>query len=76
MEDRKNFRERVNGQPEPEHLCGAAEPCAQFFQLQVCKVEMEEGAFVQDLRMFASTSQPGDDGGLSVAEDTFGSGRV
>jgi len=29
---------------------------------------MAEGAFVQDLRMFASTSQPGDNGGLSVAE--------
>jgi hypothetical protein len=59
MEDRKNFREGVDGQPEPEHLLMVAEPCSEFVQLQVCEVEMAEGAFVQDLRMFASTSQKG-----------------
>ncbi len=30
MQDRKNFREGIDGQPEPEHLPLAAEPCAQF----------------------------------------------
>jgi len=76
MEDRNNFRKGVDGQPEPEHLCRAAEACSQFVQLEVWELEMAEGAFVQDLRMFASTSQPGDDGGLSVAEDPLGGGRV
>ncbi len=37
---------------------------------------MAEGAFVQDLRVLASTSQPGGDGGLSVAEDPLGGGKV
>ena len=34
------------------------------------------GALVQDLRMLASTSQLAGDGGLPVAEDLLGSGRV
>jgi hypothetical protein len=58
------------------HLCGAAQPGAQFIQLQMREPEMAEEAFVQGLCMFKSASQPGGDGGLSVAEDTFGSGRV
>ena len=33
---------------------------------------MAEGAFVQDLRVLASTSQPPRDGGLPKAEDPFG----
>ncbi len=32
---------------------------------------MAEGAFVQDLRVLASTSQPPRDGGLPEAEDPF-----
>lgn len=35
MQGRKNFRARIDGQPEPEYLPLAAEPCAQFIQLQV-----------------------------------------
>ncbi len=76
MEYRNNFREGVDGQPEPEHLCIAAEPCSQFVQLEVWELKMAEGAFVQDLRVLASTSQPGGDGGLSVAEDPLGGGSI
>ena len=66
----------IDGQPEPEHLCGAAQPGAQFVQLQVREVEMAEEALVQGLCMLASTGQPGRDGGLSKAEDPLGSRRV
>ncbi len=59
MEHRKDFREGVDGQPEPEDLRMAAEPCSEFVQLQVWQVEMAERALVQDLRMFASTRQKG-----------------
>jgi hypothetical protein len=72
----KKLGARVDGQPQPEHLCGAAEPGAQFVQLQVWEVELAEEAFVQGLGMFPSASQPGGDGGLSVAEDPLGSGRI
>ena len=40
-------------------LCGAAEPGAQFVQLQVWELEMAEEAFVQDLGLFASASEKG-----------------
>ncbi len=76
MEHRKYFREGVDSEPEPEHLGMAAEPCSEFVQLQMWEVQMAEGALMQDLCMFASTRQPGDDGGLSKAEDPCGSGRV
>jgi hypothetical protein len=41
------------------HVLGVAQPGAEFVQLQVRKVEMAEGAFVQDLCVFASASQKG-----------------
>jgi hypothetical protein len=37
---------------------------------------MAEEAFVQDLCMFPSARQPGDDGGLTIAEDPRGFGRI
>jgi hypothetical protein len=59
MENRKDFRERVDGQPQPEHLCMVAEACAQFVQLQMWEPEMAEGALMQGLRMLACTSEKG-----------------
>ena len=59
MQDRNTFREGVDGQPEPEHVLGVAQTGAEFVQLQVRKVEMTEGALVQDLCVFASASQKG-----------------
>ena len=76
LEDGKNFGEGIDGQPEPEHLCGAAQPGAQFVQLEVREPEMAEEALVQGLGVLASTSQPGGDGGLSIAEDTLGRRRI
>jgi hypothetical protein len=46
MEDGKNLCARVDGQPEPQHLLGAAEPGAQFVQLEVRELEMAEEALV------------------------------
>ena len=76
MEHRKNLGARVDGQPEPQHLCGAAQPGAQFVQLQVRELEMAEEALVQGVCVLASTGEPGGDGGLSEAEDPLGRGRV
>jgi hypothetical protein len=76
LEDGKKLGASVDGQPQPEHLCGAAEPRAQFVQLQVREVEMAEGALVQGMCMFPSACQPGGDGGLSVAEDPFSGRKV
>jgi hypothetical protein len=76
MEDWNKLRAGVDGQPQPQQPCGAAQPGAQFIQLQMREPEMAEEAFVQGLCMFPGASQPGADGGLSVAEDPFGSGRV
>jgi hypothetical protein len=52
-------REGIDGQPEPEHVCGAAQPGAQFVQLEVREPEMAEGALVQGLCVLASASQKG-----------------
>ncbi len=72
LKHRKNLGERVDGQPEPEHLCGAAEACSQFVQLQVWEVEMAEGPLVQRLSVLACTSQPPHNRGVSKAEDPRG----
>ncbi|HEX6477768.1 MAG TPA: hypothetical protein VF043_02905 [Ktedonobacteraceae bacterium] len=72
----KNLREGIDGQPEPQSLLGAAQPRAQFVQLQVWEVKMAEEALVQGLRVLAYMSEPGRDGGLSKAEDTLSGGRI
>ena len=76
MEDGKNLGGGVDGQPKPQHLCGAAQPGAQFVQLEMREQEVAEIVLMQGLRVLASASQPAGDGGLSVAEDPLGSGRV
>ena len=59
MEHGKKLGAGIDGEPEPQHLFGAAQPGAQFVQLEVWEVEMEEEALVQGLRVLASTGQPG-----------------
>ncbi len=76
MECGKNLREGIDGQPEPEHVCGAAQPGAQFVQLEVREPEMAEGALVQGLCVLASASQPASDRGLPIAEDTLCGGSI
>jgi hypothetical protein len=76
LKHRQHLGEGIDGQPEPQHLLGAAEPGAQFVQLEVREVEMKEAALVQGVRVLASTGEPGGNSGLSKAEDSFGGGRV
>ena len=76
MEDGNDLREGVDGQPQPQDLLIAAQPGSQLVQLEVRKLEVGEAAPMQGLCMLASASQPGGDGGLSVAEDPLGSRRV
>ena len=76
LEHGKKLGARVDGQPQPEHLFGTAQPGSEFVQLQVREVQMAEEALVQRLSVLASASQPGGDGRLPVAEDPLGGGRV
>jgi hypothetical protein len=76
LKHRKNLGERIDGQPEPQHLVGAAQPGAQLIQLQMREPEGAERALVQGLSVLASAGQPGGDGRLPVAEDPLGGGRV
>ena len=55
MEVRKNFREGVDGQPEPDRLPLAAEPCAQFVQLEKGKLQIAEKVLVEGLSVLASS---------------------
>ncbi len=59
VEDGNDLREGVDGQPQPEHVCGAAQPGAQFVQLQVRELEVGEAAPVQGLSVLAGTGQKG-----------------
>ncbi len=59
MEHGKNLGERINGQPEPEHVCRAAQSGAQFVQLEVWKLEVAEIVLVQGLCMLTSARQKG-----------------
>src|SRR6266566_3332079 len=76
MEDGKNLRTGVDGQPQPQDVCVAAEPGAQFVQLEIRKLEMTEKVLVEGVSVFPSAGQPGGDSGLTVAEDPLGSGWV
>ena len=70
----KNLGARVDGQP--EYLSGAAQPGAQFVQLEVREPEMAEAVLVQGPYMFPCTRQPRRDGGLSIAEDSRSGRRI
>ena len=59
LKHRKNLRQRINGQPEPLHLRMAAQPGAEFVQLEVRDPKMAEGTLVQGLCMFPSASEKG-----------------
>ena len=76
LKHRQNLREGIDGQPQPEHLRGAAQPGAQLVQLEVREMEMEEEALVQGVRVPACTSEPPRNRGLSKAEDPLSSRRI
>jgi hypothetical protein len=57
MQDGKKLCARVDDKPEPRHLFGATEPCAQFVQLEVREVEMAEEALMQGLRVLESRAR-------------------
>ena len=76
LEDGKNLGERIDGQPQPEYLCGAAQPGSDFVQLEVRDVEVAEAALMEGLSMLPYTSEPGNDRRLTVAEDLFGRGSI
>ena|SRR5216683_4409268 len=76
MEDGENLRTWVDRQPEPQYLFGAAQPGTQFVQLEIRKLEVAEKVLVEALSVLPSAGQPGDDRGLTVAEDPFSGGWV
>jgi hypothetical protein len=76
LKHRQKLGEGIDGQPQPEDLCGASQPGSEFVQLQVREVQMAEEALVHDVRVRACTGQPGGNGGLSKAEDPLGSRRI
>jgi hypothetical protein len=49
MEHGNKLGARVDGQPEPQHLCSSAEPRSQFVQLNGGKREMTENVLVKAL---------------------------
>jgi hypothetical protein len=70
-------REGVDGQPQPEHVWGAAQPGAQFVQLQVR--EPEVARCERSCKVCACSparDRKAGDGGLTVAEDPCCGGRV
>jgi len=76
LKHRKNLGEGIDRQPQPEHLCSAAQPRAEFVQLQVGDLQVAETALMEDLSVYSCTSEPGGDGRLTVAEDPLGGGGV
>jgi hypothetical protein len=46
LEDGEKLRARVDGQPQPEHVSIAAQPGAQFVQLEMWELEVTEGTLV------------------------------
>jgi hypothetical protein len=63
--------ERIDGDPEPEHLGVATQPRAQFIQLQMREHKVAEGALMQRLGMGSRPHQPAGDCCMSNAKDTL-----
>ena len=76
LEHGQNLGARIESQPQPEHLTGTAQPCANFIQLQMREVQVAEGVLMEALSVLACARKPPRDGGLTGAEDPLGSGRV
>jgi hypothetical protein len=76
IEHRQNLGERIDGQPQPEHLCGAAQPGSEFVQLEVRDVQVAKATLVQALSVPACASEPRGDRRLTIAEDPFSRGSV
>jgi hypothetical protein len=73
VEHGNNLGARVDGQPQPQHLCCAAQPGSQFVEAAGAGgADVEMGPLVQRLSVLACASEPCGDGGLLVAEDSFG----
>ena len=77
VEDGNYLREGVDGQPQPQYVCGAAQPGAQFVQLEVWEPEMAR--WERSCKVCACSParvRKAGDGGLTVAEDPCCGGRV
>ena len=55
----QKLRAGVDGQPEPEHLSGAAEPRPPFIQLEMREPEGAEEALMQGVGVLPSACQKG-----------------
>jgi len=71
-----NLGARINRQPYPEHLGRAAEPGANFVQLQVWEMEVTEAVLMKELSVSSCAREPPRDGGLTGAEDPLCGGRI
>src|SRR5215472_3347842 len=69
----QNLGARIESQPQPGHLGGAAQACANFVQLEVREVQVAETALMKKLSVPACAREPRGDSGLSIAEDPRGS---
>jgi len=69
LKHRDDLGEGIDGQPQPEDLCGSAQPGSQLVQLEVREVQVAEAALMEELCVLACASEPGGNGGLSVAEN-------
>jgi hypothetical protein len=76
LKHRKKLGARIDGQPQPEHLCGAAQPRAEFVQLEVRDLQVAEATLMEVLSVASCASEPRRDGGLTITEDPFGGGWV
>jgi hypothetical protein len=62
---------RIDGHPEPEDLCVAAQARSQLIYLHMRKHEIAEGALMQGLGMCSCPQQPARDGGMSDSKDAL-----
>ena len=58
------------------NLVGAAQPGAQFVQLQMWEPQIGEGTLMQALGVLTCAREPGDAGSLSKAKDSRSRGRI
>ena len=76
MQHGHNLGARIDGQPQPEDLCGAAEPGSNFVQLQVRDVQVAEAVLMEDFCVPACTREPPRNRGLLKAENPHSRRRI
>jgi hypothetical protein len=75
MQHRDEFADRIDREPQPQHVRPTAQPRAQFVELDVRQVEVAKDAVVQRRAVCPGPREPGGNGRMTMAEEVHRGGH-